>query len=55
MASGLLKKVVELPSVDSESLFKIEGITSEIPDKARIMESTICDFCGEVTKMDLFA
>ncbi len=36
-----------------ESLFKIEEIPADIPAKARIMESGICDLCGELTKADL--
>ncbi len=38
---------------DPESLFKIEEISADIPAKARIMESGICDICGEPTKVDL--
>jgi len=45
-----VKKVLE---ADPESLFKIEEISADIPPKARIMESGICDLCGEPTKMDL--
>jgi formylmethanofuran dehydrogenase subunit E len=44
------KKILD---ADSESLFKIEEISPDIPPKARIIESGICDFCGESTKMDL--
>jgi formylmethanofuran dehydrogenase subunit E len=44
------KKILD---ADSESLFKIEEISPDIPPKARIIESGICDFCGEPTKMDL--
>jgi len=44
------KKILD---ADPESLFKIEEISSDIPPKARIIESGICDFCGEPTKMDL--
>jgi len=44
------KKILD---ADSESLFKIEEISPDIPPKARITESGICDFCGEPTKMDL--
>ena len=44
------KKVLE---ADPESLFKIEEISADIPAKARIMESEICDICGEPTKGDL--
>jgi formylmethanofuran dehydrogenase subunit E len=44
------KKILD---ADSESLFKIEEISPDIPPKARIIESGICDFCGELTKKDL--
>jgi len=44
------KKILD---ADSESLFKIEEISPDVPHKARIIESGICDFCGEPTKMDL--
>jgi len=44
------KKILD---ADSEFLFKIEEISPDIPPKARIIESGICDFCGELTKMDL--
>jgi formylmethanofuran dehydrogenase subunit E len=37
----------------AESLFKVEEISPDIPPKARIMESGICDLCGEPTKIDL--
>ena len=47
------ERVMRILDTDAESLFKIEEITPEIPDKARIVESGICDFCGEATKMDL--
>jgi formylmethanofuran dehydrogenase subunit E len=39
----------------AESLFKIEEIFPDIPPKARIIESGICDFCGEPTKIDLLS
>jgi formylmethanofuran dehydrogenase subunit E len=38
---------------DPESLFKVEEIFPDIPPKATIMESEICDFCGEPAKIDL--
>ena len=38
---------------DPESLFKVEEIFPSIPPKATIMESGICDFCGEPAKIDL--
>ena len=44
------KKILD---ADSDSLFKIEEISSDIPRKARIMNSGICDFCGEPTQIDL--
>ena len=44
------KKILD---TDFESLFKIEEISPDIPPKARIIESGICDFCGEPAKMDL--
>jgi len=44
------KKVL---GADAESIFKIEDIIPDIPPKAQIMESGICDFCGEPTKQDL--
>jgi formylmethanofuran dehydrogenase subunit E len=44
------QKILE---ADPESLFKIEDISPDIPPKATVMESGICDFCGEPTKKDL--
>ena len=38
---------------DAESFFKIEEVSPEIPPRARIVASEICDFCGELTKIDL--
>ncbi len=46
-------RVKEILEADSESLFKIEEISADIPAKARIMESGICDLCGELTRADL--
>jgi formylmethanofuran dehydrogenase subunit E len=46
-------RVKEILQADSESLFKIEEISADIPAKARIMESEICDLCGEPTQKDL--
>lgn len=40
-------------NMDPEFLFKIEEISPDIPPKARISESEICDLCGEATKLDL--
>ena len=44
------KKILD---AEPGSLFKIEEISSDIPPKARIVESGICDLCGEPAKMDL--
>jgi formylmethanofuran dehydrogenase subunit E len=44
------RKILE---ADAESIFNIEEISPDIPSKARIMESGICDFCGEPAKADL--
>ena len=45
-----VQKVLE---ADPVSLFKIEEISPDLPAKARVMKSEICDFCGEPTKRDL--
>jgi formylmethanofuran dehydrogenase subunit E len=47
------ERVQEVLEVDPESLFKIEEVSPDLPAKARIMESGICDLCGELTKVDL--
>ena len=47
------ERTQEILGNSAESLFKIEEISPDIPPKARTMESGICDFCGEPTKMDL--
>jgi len=47
------ERVKKILNTDTESLFKIEEITPEIPAKARITDSGICDFCGESAKVDL--
>jgi len=46
-------RVRKILDADPESLFKIEEICGDIPPKARIMKSGICDVCGEPTKVDL--
>ena len=46
-------QVQKILEADPESLFKIEDISADIPAKARIMESGICDICGEPTQVDL--
>ncbi len=46
-------RVQKILEADPSSLFKIEEISGDIPPKARIMESGVCDLCGEPTKVDL--
>jgi len=41
------ERIQKILGMKAESLFKIEKIAAEIPDKARIMKSGVCDFCGE--------
>jgi formylmethanofuran dehydrogenase subunit E len=47
------ERVKKILNADTESLFKIEEILQDLPPKARIVESGICDLCGESTKIDL--
>jgi formylmethanofuran dehydrogenase subunit E len=47
------ERVQKVLEADPGSLFKIEEISPDLPAKARIMESGICDLCGEPTKVDL--
>ena len=47
------ERVEKILNGDTKSLFKIEELTPEMPAKAAIMGSGICDFCGEPTKVDL--
>ncbi len=44
LQQGRIQKIL---SMDVESLFKIEEIAPEIPHKARILKSGVCDFCRE--------
>jgi formylmethanofuran dehydrogenase subunit E len=46
-------RVQKILEAKPESLFKIEKISADLPPKARIMESGICDLCGEPAKVDL--
>ena len=48
-----MERTKKILDAESESLFKVEEISPDIPPKARIMESGICDLCGEPTKRDL--
>lgn len=47
------KRLKEILEADSENLFTIEEIEADIPHKARIVESAVCDQCGEPTMVDL--
>jgi formylmethanofuran dehydrogenase subunit E len=47
------ERVKNILRADKESLFKIEEFIPEIPAKAKIMDSGICDFCGESAMVDL--
>jgi len=47
------ERVQKMLEADPESLFKIEETSADLPARARIMESEICDICGEPTKCDL--
>jgi formylmethanofuran dehydrogenase subunit E len=49
LRQGRVQKILDM---DAKSLFKIEEITPEIPDKARVMKLGICDFCGESAAID---
>jgi formylmethanofuran dehydrogenase subunit E len=46
-------RVQKILEAEPESLFKIEETSADLSPKARIMESGICDLCGEPTKADL--
>ena len=48
-----MERTKNILDADPESLFKIEEISPEIPPKARVIESGICNYCGEPTKKDL--
>ena len=48
-----LERTRQILDAESEALFKIEEVFSDIPPKARVVESGICDFCGEPAKKDL--
>jgi len=48
-----MEKTKKILDGDSDFLFKIEEISPDIPAKARVIESGICDLCGEPTKRDL--
>ncbi len=41
------QRVDEILAEDENTLFKIEKVSPEPPEKARIFESVTCEFCGE--------
>ena len=41
------QRVDEILAEDENTLFKIEKVSSEPPEKARIFKSVTCEFCGE--------
>ena len=47
------ERIESILNVDPESLFKVEEVPPFIPPEAKIVESVLCDFCGELTKIDL--
>jgi len=47
------RRTKNILNAEPASLFKIEEISPDIPPKARIMETGICDLCGEPTRKDL--
>ncbi len=47
------KRLKEILETDTDTLFTIEEVEADIPHKARIVESAVCDQCGEPTKADL--
>ena len=47
------KRLKEILEADTDTLFTIEEIEADIPQKAKIVESAICDQCGEPTMVDL--
>jgi len=47
------KHLKEILEADSKTLFIMEEIETDIPDKVRIVESAVCDRCGEPTMVNL--
>lgn len=41
------QRVDEILAEDENTLFKIEKVSPELPEKARIFKSVTCEFCGE--------
>lgn len=47
------KRIREILEADSKALFTMEEMEADIPHKARIVESAVCDRCGEPTMVSL--
>jgi formylmethanofuran dehydrogenase subunit E len=47
------KRLKEILEADADTLFTIKEVEAEIPHEARIVESDVCDQCGEPTKADV--
>jgi formylmethanofuran dehydrogenase subunit E len=47
------KRIKEILEADSKTLFIMEEIEADIPQKARIVESAVCDRCREPTMVSL--
>ena len=46
-------RIESILAADPESLFKVEELPPFVPPEAKIVESVLCAFCGELTKIDL--
>ena len=46
-------RLKEILGVDTDTLFTIKEVEADIPHKARIVKSAVCDQCGEPTMVDL--
>jgi formylmethanofuran dehydrogenase subunit E len=47
------ERIESILKAPAESLFKIEEVPPFIPPEAKIVESAPCDFCGELTKINM--
>jgi formylmethanofuran dehydrogenase subunit E len=50
---GRQERLNRILKADAEALFKIEEISPTFPPKARIVDSGVCDICGELTRVDM--
>lgn len=41
------KRIEELLTLEEDTLFRVEDVQIEVPDKARIFKSLLCHYCGE--------